>query len=45
MNHGRRLIVNDFATTNPYRSCDAINIARNSNQLQAYLKAFWGSER
>jgi len=45
MNHGRRLIVNDFANTNPYRSCDAINIPRDSNELKAFLKAFWGEPR
>jgi hypothetical protein len=28
--HCKRVIVNDFSTTNPYPSCEAISIARNS---------------
>jgi len=31
--HCKRIIVNDYATTNPYKSCDAINISRNSSDL------------
>ena len=31
--HGRRTIVNDYADSNPYPSCDSINIPRNSNTL------------
>lgn len=38
LNHGKRVVINDFSTTNPYRSCDAINIPRNSPQLGALLK-------
>ena len=40
--HGRRIIVNDYARTNPYRSCDAINIARDSTDLHAMLEAALG---
>jgi hypothetical protein len=36
-NHSCRVVVNDFAPTNPYPSCEAINIKRNSN-LGDYLK-------
>jgi len=28
-NHSRRILINDFASTNPYPSCEAINIPRN----------------
>ncbi len=40
--HGRRIIVNDYARSNPYRSCDAINIARDSSDLHAMLEAALG---
>jgi hypothetical protein len=36
-NHSQRVIVNDFATTNPYPSCDSISIPRNS-KLGDYIK-------
>ena len=35
-NHNKRIIVNDFFVTNPYPSCEAINLPRNSN-LGEYL--------
>lgn len=38
LSHSQRIIVNDFSNTNPYRSCDAINIERNSDSLENYLK-------
>jgi hypothetical protein len=34
----RRTIVNDFSRTNPYPSCRAVNLPRNANNLQDYLK-------
>lgn len=34
--HSQRIIINDFAPTNPYPSCIAINIPRNKN-LEEYL--------
>jgi hypothetical protein len=36
--HCKRIIVNDFADSNPYPSCEAINIQRNSDNLKDYLK-------
>jgi hypothetical protein len=36
-NHGRRIIINDFAATNPYPSCEALSIKRN-DELDTYLK-------
>lgn len=35
-NHNKRIIVNDFSTTNPYPSCEALNIPRNGS-LGEYL--------
>lgn len=42
--HSKRIIVNDYATTNPYKSCDAINIKRNSEELTAMLKDSMGKK-
>ena len=36
LNHSRRIIINDFAPTNPYPSCASISIPRNSN-IKDYL--------
>lgn len=36
-NHSKRIIVNDFANTNPFPSCDSISVARNSI-LKNYMK-------
>ncbi len=36
--HARRILVNDYSPSNPYRSCDAINIQRNSSQLAEMLQ-------
>ena len=36
--HAKRIIINDYAKTNPYRSCDAINISRNSDSLTSLLE-------
>lgn len=36
--HAKRIMVNDYANSNPYRSCDAINILRDSNQLRQMLQ-------
>lgn len=36
--HCQRIVVNDFAPTNPYPACSAINIPRNSNNLHEYLR-------
>jgi hypothetical protein len=39
LQHGKRIIINDYARTNPYKSCDAINIARNAGGLADMLEA------
>lgn len=36
--HAKRIIVNDFSKSNPYPSCEAINISRNSDQLTDVLQ-------
>ncbi len=36
--HGRRIIINDYAPSNPFKSCDAINIKRNSSDLKEMLE-------
>ena len=36
LNHCKRTIINDYANSNPYPSCNAINIERNSDNLNTY---------
>ena len=36
-NHSQRVLINDFANTNPYPSCIAINIPRDGDDLEKYL--------
>ena len=36
--HGRRVLINDFASTNQYPSATAINIQRNARNLEEYLQ-------
>ena len=36
--HCKRIIVNDYSKTNPYKSCDAINLKRNSAELGEMLR-------
>jgi hypothetical protein len=38
MLHGKRIIINDYSKSNPYKSCDAINLKRNSNELKDILR-------
>jgi hypothetical protein len=38
LQHSKRIIINDFSNTNPYKTCEAINIPRNSDNLKQYLK-------
>lgn len=38
MQHGKRIIINDYGKSNPYKSCDAINLKRNSNELKDILR-------
>ena len=36
--HCKRVVINDFAKSNAYPSCEAINIPRNHDNLSEYLK-------
>lgn len=36
--HCKRVIINDFAKSNPYPSCEAINLPRNSDNLSEFLR-------
>ena len=36
LSHSKRIIINDYANSNPYPSCDSINIERNSDSLSTY---------
>ena len=38
LHHSQRILINDFALTNPYPSATAINLPRNSDTLSSYLK-------
>jgi hypothetical protein len=38
LSHGKRIIINDYAPSNPFKSCDAINIKRNSPDLKEMLE-------
>jgi hypothetical protein len=41
--HGRRVVINDYSTTNPYRSCDAINIKRDTPELASMIENALGA--
>ena len=38
LQHSKRILINDFSNTNPYKTCEAVNIPRNSDNLKQYLK-------
>ncbi|MDX1916251.1 MAG: hypothetical protein SFU55_11765 [Methylophilus sp.] len=38
LHHAKRIIINDYAKTNPFKSCDAINIKRDSSDLAEMIK-------
>jgi hypothetical protein len=38
VHHTNRVIINDFSNTNPYPSAIAINLNRDSDNLEDYLK-------
>jgi len=38
--HSKRIIINDFSESNPYKTCDSINIPRNSDTLSSYLEKY-----
>ena len=36
--HCNRTIINDYGSSNPYPTCDSVNIPRNSSDLERFLK-------
>ncbi len=36
-NHSQRVLINDYSNTNPYPSCTAINLQRDSDTLEDYI--------
>lgn len=40
--HGKRIIINDYSKSNPYKSCDAINLKRNADELKDILRESLG---
>jgi hypothetical protein len=40
--HANRTLINDYGTSTPYPTCDAVNIVRNSNELERFLKDLGG---
>jgi len=40
--HGKRIIINDYSKSNPYKSCDAINLKRNADELKEILRESLG---
>ncbi|MBN2350336.1 MAG: hypothetical protein JXJ22_15970 [Bacteroidales bacterium] len=42
MFHSKRIIINDYSKSNPYKSCDAINLKRNSTELKEILREALG---
>ncbi|HED7555705.1 TPA: hypothetical protein R5627_001208 [Campylobacter jejuni] len=36
--HAKAIIINDYANSNPYKSCDSINLKRDSIELKAMLE-------
>lgn len=36
--HAKRIIINDYEKSNPYKSCDSINLKRNSEDLKEMLE-------
>ena len=42
MQHSKRIIINDYSKSNPYKSCDAINLKRNAEDLKDILREALG---
>ena len=41
LKHSPRVIINDFANTNPFPSCSAISFPRNSSLVSYFQYDFW----
>lgn len=42
MHHSKRIIINDYAKSNPYKSCDSINLKRDTDDLTEILRESLG---
>lgn len=42
--HAKRIIINDYGKSNPFKSCDSINLKRDSEDLKEILKESLGIE-
>ena len=40
--HSKRIIINDYSKSNPFKSCDSINLKRDSNELKDILRESLG---
>jgi hypothetical protein len=40
--HSKRIIINDYSKSNPYKSCDSINLKRNADDLKEILRESLG---
>lgn len=40
--HSKRIIINDYSKSNPFKSCDSINLRRDSSELEEILKEALG---
>ncbi len=40
--HAKRIIINDYSKSNPYKSCDSINLKRDSQDLKEILRESLG---
>jgi hypothetical protein len=40
--HSKRIIINDYSKSNPFKSCDSINLKRNSDDLREILRESLG---
>ncbi len=38
LNHAKRIVINDYSRSNPFKSCDSINIKRDSGDLREILR-------
>jgi hypothetical protein len=40
--HSKRIIINDYSKSNPFKSCDSINLKRDTNELKEILRESLG---
>lgn len=42
LQHSKRIIINDYSKSNPFKSCDSINLKRNADDLKEILRESLG---